>query len=89
MGIYGKAIFVKVRYINTLTISLYPIYIHKVFPVTPPKPLSVHSERGFFSSVVRPAYSILTAATNRALFFHKTVRPKRQNGHRRPEVRRR
>ena len=41
MGIYGKAIFVKVRYINTLTISLYPIYIHKVFPVTPHKtPLS-------------------------------------------------
>lgn len=37
MGIYGKAIFVKVRYINTLTISLYPIYIHKVFPVTPQK----------------------------------------------------
>lgn len=41
MGIYGKAIFVKVQYINILTISLYPIYIHKVFPVTPHKtPLS-------------------------------------------------
>lgn len=38
MGIYGKAIFVKMRYINTLTFSLYPIYIHKVFPVTPQHP---------------------------------------------------
>lgn len=45
MGIYGKAIFVKVRYINTLTISLYPIYIHKVFPVTPQRSQKVSQKR--------------------------------------------
>ena len=47
MGIYGKAIFVNVRYINTLTISIYPIYIHKVFPVTPPQTPVEALLRGF------------------------------------------